>query len=168
MEKQQKQALIVELIFLLIGSFSVNFALMYWWWSRIYVYTGTIFSLSLLILVLFNPMVLYLIRRNIEEFLSLLELQKRSFLIALIFGVVFIIFNLFGVVDTTIHRYLYRSVFIMISIGISVIISLIQKWIKYIKMFERKPKEFMIAFVIDLVSIILFALLLTNIEGLLS
>jgi hypothetical protein len=168
METEQKKPLLVELIFLVVGSFAVNFALMYWWWARIYLFTGTLLSLSLLILMGLNPIVLYLTSRKFDDFIVLLNLQKRSLLIPIIIGVGFIFVHLFGVTDTTVHRYLYRNVYIMIGIGMSVIFALILKWIEYNKIFERRTKEISLAFFLDLVSIVIFALILTNIEGLLA
>ena len=165
MEISQKRGILSNLFLILISSFAANFALMYWWWAQIYLYTGSIFSISLFILVLLNPVVLFLVNRNSEEFLIHLEVQKKSFIVPLVIGLGFMIVHLLGLTDITVHRYLYRSIFAM---GISLIYALIQKYKYYKKTFDRNIKKMVVAFFVDLVSLTLYFLLLTNIEGLLT
>ena len=168
MEISQKRGILSNLFLILISSFAANFALMYWWWAQIYLYTGSIFSISLFILVLLNPVVLFLVNRNSEEFLIHLEVQKKSFIVPLVIGRGFMIVHLLGLTDITVHRYLYRSIFIMVAMGISLIYALIQKYKYYKKTFDRNIKKMVVAFFVDLVSLTLYFLLLTNIEGLLT
>jgi len=164
----ENDKLVYSVLMLIIEAWLFIVAIQYWWWGQIYGKTGILLS-SAMTICMIMPSVVFGKNTNLS-----LNAISRMLLIPSIIAFGFILAFRFGFTDYF-GRYIYRSSIMMIIFGICFLGMLFAKW-WFIHSYtirdicQRKIRKGLpeISLILDLLFTAGFALLITNIEGIMQ
>lgn len=161
---------IISVFVLAVESWILIATLQYWWWGLLFFKTGFIFWISLFIILLIPSSFI------LKKFTSTIIYNSVILIVPVILCVAVNFILYIGWIDPTLHRYLYRCTWLMIFIGCNTLWSIFWKMVSYRNLLQLflddrgmkiKIKVGILIF-LDGVLLVGFALLLTNIEGVLT
>ncbi|MHA1338997.1 MAG: hypothetical protein ACTSRZ_07180 [Promethearchaeota archaeon] len=150
-----------NLVLMFLECWAINSALLYWWWGQIYLKTTSFLAMILYISCLISPFAIKIAKKSDQAF----NLQVSILIPSLVVGLIANILILLGWTDPTLFRYIYRCIIIMVVFGILTFYSLGRKFLFYRNLWPNNRIRIFFVIILDLIGITIYALFITNIEG---